>query len=31
MERIGSKAIEQMMLEGNPAKTMRIVREAIFS
>jgi xylose isomerase len=31
LERIGDKVIEQMMLEGNPAKTMRIVREAIFS
>ncbi len=31
LERIGDKAIEQMLAEGNPAKTMRIVREAIFS
>ena len=31
LERIGDKAIEQMMAEGNPAKTMRTVREAIFS
>jgi xylose isomerase len=31
LERIGDKAIGQMLAEGNPAKTMRIVREAIFS
>jgi xylose isomerase len=28
--RIGDKQIEEMIAEGNPAKTMRILREAIF-
>lgn len=28
--RIGDKQIEDMIAEGNPAKSMRLLREAIF-
>jgi len=28
--RIGDKRIEELIAEGNPVKTMRIIREAIF-
>ena len=30
LKRIGEKQIEAMILDGNPAKTMKILREAIF-
>jgi len=30
IDRIGTATIENMMLEGNPARAMKIIREAVF-